>query len=128
MYSAPMAKSSPTMINSIRAHSQPIGRAQTLLSVDAGPSREGSLLIAPGVLFRCEAPRAAASTSDPWARLRLFEKKTIARGRREDFLDNHRRSGYGKFRKVRSARDWEVDWKRRGLPDSQPGLRAADYR
>src|ERR1700724_4161754 len=99
-----MAKSSPTMINSIRARSQPIGRAQTLLSVDAGPSREGSLSIAPGVLFRCEAPRVAASTSNPWARPRLFEKKAITRGRREDFLGNHRRSGKATFGKGRQLR------------------------
>src|ERR1700676_1655412 len=111
------------MINSIRAHSQPIGRAQTLLSVDAGPSREGSLLIAPVAQFRCEAPGVAASTSNPWARPRLFEKKTIGPGRRGDFLGNHRRSGYDKFRTARSARAWEADWKLRGLPDSQPGPR-----
>ena len=52
-------------VNSIRARSEPIVRAQTLLSVDAGPSHEGSLSIAPGVQFRCAAPGVAASTSNP---------------------------------------------------------------
>src|ERR1700719_686242 len=98
-----------TTINSIRARSQPIGCAQTLLSVDAGPSREGSLSIAPGVRFRCEAPGVAASTSNPWARPQPLEKKTTPRNRRPDFLGSPRRSGYGKFRKVRSARAWEAD-------------------
>src|ERR1700736_5774657 len=97
------------LFNLIRARSQPIGRAQTLLSVDAGPSHEDSLSIAPGVRFRCAALRVSASTSNPWATRRPLEKKTTPRNRRQDFLDNRQKSGYGKFRKVRSARAWEAD-------------------
>src|ERR1700675_4245679 len=99
------------MISSILAHSQPIGRAQTLLSVDAGPSHEGSLLIVPGALFRCEAPKVVASTSNPWATPQQFETKMTLRSCRPDFLDNHRRSAYGKFRKVLSGPVWAADRK-----------------
>src|ERR1700675_313455 len=127
-FGSEVAKSSPHLFNLIRVRSQPIGRAQTLLSVDAGPSHEGSLSIAPGVRFRCAAPGVAASTSNPWARPRPLETKTIRRNRRQYFLGNHRRSAYGKFRKVRSALDWGADCKFLGPPDSPPDLRAADYR
>src|ERR1700719_4815945 len=120
--------SSPTLINSIHARSRPIGRAQTLLSVDAGPSHEGSLLIFPGVRFPSEVPRAAVSTSNPWARPRPLEKKNMPRGRQLDFLGNHRKSAYDKSRKVRSTRVWEADCKFPDLPGNQPGLQVMDSR
>src|ERR1700675_2755892 len=84
-FGSEVAKSSPHLFNLIRVRSQPIGRAQTLLSVDAGPSHEGSLSIAPGVQFQCEAPGVVASTSNPWAGPQPLEKKTIARSRQQDF-------------------------------------------
>src|SRR5260370_32526104 len=94
----------PPKANSIRVRFLQRAGAWPLLSVDAGPTREGTPTDAPGGPPPTEARGFAASTIGPWAAWRQQDKKIHHSKRSRESSDSHRRSACGRLRTALQAR------------------------
>src|SRR5258708_38152775 len=87
----PADRGSSSEVNLIRVRFLRRAGAWLLTSVDAAPTREGTLPAAPGGRLPTEAQVSAASTINPWAMLQQRDKKDPRPRSLRDSLDSRRR-------------------------------------
>src|ERR1700730_12669985 len=114
-------------VSSNHDRSRPIWRAPFLISVDAVPTREGNLSIAPGGRSLSLTPAVAVSITNPSAMIRQPGKKTVETRCLLDFSGSPQKPGCDRFRKAPPAQAWGPAHKLLDPPGNRRALPAGHF-